>query len=233
MKSRWSVVSLAALGLLVAALAFAADSAKQQYPGASSPNARAVSEEDGLSWDAEGDDFGPLAFADDDDYFAPGGGGMGMGPGGGMGMGMERGRRGGMGRHAGMGRGMGRGMRQGGGMGAFARLDLTDAQREKLADLHEKRMRSDVQARADLQLARMDLRKLMRAESPSTTAINAQIDKLTRLRADMQKAHVGTFLEARAMLTPEQQKQLRQAGPAGRGRGPMLHRPKADGGKSD
>ena len=91
----------------------------------------------------------------------------------------------------------------------FAALDLTDAQREKLRDIHEAAARKGVQRRADIQLARMDLRKLMRAESPSASSVNAQIDKISRLEADGMKAHFDTFMQARAVLTPEQLKKLR------------------------
>jgi Spy/CpxP family protein refolding chaperone len=97
----------------------------------------------------------------------------------------------------------------------FEALDLTDAQRDKLRDLHEAAARKSVQRRADMQLARMDLHKLMRAEAPSASAVNAQIDKLVRLQADGMKAHFDTFMQARAVLTPEQQKKLRS------GPGPM------------
>ena len=95
----------------------------------------------------------------------------------------------------------------------FAALDLTDAQRDKLRDIHEAAARKSVQRRADMQLARMDLRKLMRAESPSAASVNAQIDKISRLQAEGMKAHFDTFMQARAVLTPEQQKKLR-SGPA-------------------
>ena len=99
-------------------------------------------------------------------------------------------------------------MRRGAAM-RFAALDLTDAQREKLRDIHEAAARKSVQRRADIQLARMDLRKLMRAESPSASSVNAQIDKISRLEADGMKAHFDTFMQARAVLTPEQLKKLR------------------------
>jgi Spy/CpxP family protein refolding chaperone len=95
----------------------------------------------------------------------------------------------------------------------FAALDLTDAQRDKLRDIHEAAARKSVQRRADMELARMDLRKLMRADAPTTSSVNAQIDKITRLQADGMKAHFDTFMQARAVLTPEQLKQLK-SGPA-------------------
>ena len=141
---------------------------------------------------------GPMAMADDDDEDGPGA----PGP---M-------------RHMRMGGPHGRGQMMGRGLAMrFAALDLTDAQRDKLRDIHEAAARKNVQRRADMQLARMDLHKLMRAENPSGSAVNAQIDKIARLQADGMKAHFDTFLQARAVLTPEQQKKLRS------GPGPMEH----------
>ncbi len=108
-------------------------------------------------------------------------------------------------------RGMGRGMRMHrGGIGAFATLDLTEAQRTKLADLRDRQQRRAIQARADLQIARLDLRKLLRAGTPSGPAINSQIDRISRMRADLQKSRVATMLEARSVLTPGQRQQLRE-----------------------
>ena len=108
-------------------------------------------------------------------------------------------------------------MRRGLGL-RFAALDLTDAQRDKLRDIHEAAARKNVQRRADMQLAHMDLRKLMRAESPSSSAVNAQIEKISRLQADGMKARFDTFMQVRAVLTPEQLKQLRSGPPANRAR---------------
>ena len=108
----------------------------------------------------------------------------------------------------------------------LGRLDLTDAQRDKMRDIHEKQMRRDIQARADMEIGRLDLRKLMSAEKPDAGAINAQIDKLARMRAEQSKSRVASFLEARALLTPEQLKKARelmQQGPGmGMGRGPGM-----------
>src|SRR5262245_19631940 len=104
--------------------------------------------------------------------------------------------------------GRGMRMRHGDLMMRFAALDLTDAQRTKLRDIHEAAERKNVQRRADMQIARMDLGKLMRSESPATSAVSAQIDKVTRLQADAMKAHFDAFMQARAVLTPQQLKQL-------------------------
>lgn len=131
---------------------------------------------------------GPMAFDDDG------------GPGDGPGHGPHAHNRGGPG-HRGM-------MMRRNAMMRFAALDLTDAQKAKLRDIHEAAARKSVQRRADMELARMDLRKLMRADSPTASSVNAQIDKITRLQADGMKAHFDTFMQARAVLTPDQLKKL-------------------------
>lgn len=115
---------------------------------------------------------------------------------------------------------MGHGMRHGGtgprrgmamrGRGAMGQLDLSDAQREKMRELHADHRRQAIQRRADLEVARLDLRELIRGERPQRAAIDAQIDKLSRLQAEQHKARVHTMLEARAVLTPAQQQQLRE-----------------------
>lgn len=145
-----------------------------------------------------------------------GGPGMGMGPGGhgrgmamGMGhdMGMRRGK-GGPGGHAAM---------------MFGMLDLSDAQKAKMREIHEKQERAQIQSRADLQIARLDMRKLVHAENPDAAAINAQVDRMAKIRSDMAKARIATMLEARAQLTPDQRKKfdaMRANGP-GMGHGGM------------
>ncbi len=90
----------------------------------------------------------------------------------------------------------------------LAQLDLSDAQRDKLRDLHEAHARRAIQRRADMQLARMDLHRLMRADKPDAGAVNSQIDKLARLHADGLKSRFELRMQARAVLTPEQFKKL-------------------------
>jgi Spy/CpxP family protein refolding chaperone len=119
----------------------------------------------------------------------------------------------------GFGRGMGRELgRRGGGFGArlLERLDLTQQQRDQLAALRDQEQRKAIETRAQLEVARLDLRKLMRAEKADRTAIDAQIDRLATLRAQLQKDRVGMMLDTRALLTAEQRKkleELRREGP--------------------
>lgn len=151
----------------------------------------------------------------------PGGPGMSMGHDGSGSMGhgeMGPGMHGGVEMHGGMGMHGGRGMmyRGGGRMlhMRMAQLDLTDVQRDKLQALHEANARKAVQRRADLQLAQMDLHKLMRADKPEQAALNAQVDRIAKLRADGMKAAIDIRLQARTVFTPEQWKKLHSPTPA-------------------
>jgi protein CpxP len=146
-----------------------------------------------LAW--LGDDDGPGDGAMEAPHDAPGGGWMGRGP---DGMGPPGHRR-----------GMG-GMR-GGGMGmAFRQLDLTDEQKKRMADIRDRQERSSIRARADMSIAELDLRKLMRADSPDRRAIESQIEKIGSMRTSMQKSRVGMMFDMRSVLTPEQRNQLKE-----------------------
>ena len=98
-------------------------------------------------------------------------------------------------------------------------LNLTDDQKTKIADLRDKRERASIPIQGDLKVAHLDLRKLMRADKPDQRAIDAQIDRIAGLRGSLQKAHVAGMLEVRAVLTPAQQKILRESGHDLMGRG--------------
>jgi len=84
------------------------------------------------------------------------------------------------------------------------RLDLTDAQRANLREVGGKQLRRGIQERADIQIAALDLHKLVRADQPDQKAIDAQVDKLAGMRAQLQKERIATLLEMRSVLTAEQ-----------------------------
>ena len=95
-------------------------------------------------------------------------------------------------------------------------LDLTQSQRERIGDVRDRQQRKAIQSRADIRIAMLDLRKLMRVEKPDQRAIDAQIDRIAALRAGLHKSQVAGMLEMRGVLTPEQQtkfRELRERGP--------------------
>jgi Spy/CpxP family protein refolding chaperone len=105
-------------------------------------------------------------------------------------------------------------------------LGLSDAQREKMRDIHERTQRGNIQARADIQIAQMDLHKLLREDHVDRGAVDAQIDKISRLRTEQAHARMAAMLDAREVLTPDQRakaKEMRMHGPMGMGMGGEGH----------
>lgn len=134
-------------------------------------------------------------------------GGMGMG---GMGMGGPG--------FGGMGFGRGMGLLAGGGRLA-KELDLTDAQVKKLRDIGDQHRREMIRARADLELARMDLGKLLRDDDAGVAATDRQIDTIARMQADNWKSMAAARRAALGVLTAKQREQLRNLRPMWRDTG--------------
>jgi len=104
-------------------------------------------------------------------------------------------------------------------------LDLTGAQRTKMREAGERQMRRGIQERADLAIARLDLRQLVRADKPDQKAIDAQVDKLAGMRAQLQKERLAVMLEMRSMLTDAQRAKLKELRATRQFKGkPGLHR---------
>jgi Spy/CpxP family protein refolding chaperone len=91
-----------------------------------------------------------------------------------------------------------------------AELELSDEQRTKMRDIAEKQRRQSIRAKADLDIARLDLHGLMRADKADLAKINAQIDKMAKMRADLQKSQVASRIEMRSVLTAEQQQKMKE-----------------------
>jgi len=142
------------------------------------------------------------------------------------GPGMHGGGRGGFGMRGGMG--MGGGMFLGperillmdNGGRLAERLDLTGTQKDKLRDIGGDLERKEIQLRANLETAGLDLRDLMRSDSPSASAVDAKIENLSQLRGELMKANARAVLDARKVLTSDQRKKLADMRPGRFGGGP-------------
>jgi Spy/CpxP family protein refolding chaperone len=136
-------------------------------------------------------------------------GGYGSGMMGGYGSGMMGGR--GM-----MGGGSGPGMTGSGygmGYGAYAALDLTDEQRQKLAALGEQSRSKAWDTMGRLRTEQFRLRELLRAEPVNASAVVDQQAKIDELRRQVLKSRIEARNEMAAVLTSEQRKKLRDTGP--------------------
>ena len=89
-------------------------------------------------------------------------------------------------------------------------LNLTAEQREKIAGIREAQAKKAIRARADIRLAAIDLKKLIRSEHPDQAAIDREIDAVAGLRAELRKSQVQSMLQLRSVLTPAQRSKLRE-----------------------
>ncbi|MGE0453791.1 MAG: Spy/CpxP family protein refolding chaperone [Vicinamibacteria bacterium] len=123
--------------------------------------------------------------------------------------------------------GPGRGMQPRGPERMKQALGLSEQQANDAEALHVRFRRESIQRRADLQLARLDLRELLKAATLDDKAIAAKVRTLQDLSAAAVKARVDQQVGFLKLLTPEQRQKLeefraerpRGARPGERGRG--------------
>lgn len=142
------------------------------------------------------------------------GGGMGMGPGmmmGSGGMGMMGG---GM-----MDMMMGGGM-MGGGMGPMTMLNLTDEQRAKVRKIEDEQRKKNRDLYGKIEDESVKLRDLYDTDTPDAKKIGAVYDKIFDLKRQLIVSGIEANNKARAVLTKEQQEQLKAWRRGGMGMGP-------------
>lgn len=148
------------------------------------------------------------------------GGMMGMGPGMGM-MGMG----GGMGMGPGMmGGGMGM-MGPGMGMGPLAMLNLSDEQRAKINKIQDELHKKNWDTQGKILEESAKLRDLYDTDTPDPKKISAVYERIYALKRQMIEASIEAHNKMRAVLTKEQQEQLRswrRRGPGMYGYGPGM-----------
>lgn len=124
---------------------------------------------------------------------------------------------------------MGMGRRDGGIHGILAHgdeINLTDQQRDQLEKMMVDFQTQQVDKKAELEKAQIKLKALMRDETDQS-AVNAAIDKVAALRADLQKMRYDHRQKVQGVLTQDQVDKLKQMrksrkdcrGPRPRGQG--------------
>ena len=92
---------------------------------------------------------------------------------------------------------------------AREKLGLTAEQTAKIKQETFEFQKARIRDRADLELRRVELENLMRADSPDSAAIDKKLDELSAARLVATKAEVHYHLAMRDVLTPEQRTKLR------------------------
>jgi Spy/CpxP family protein refolding chaperone len=113
---------------------------------------------------------------------------------------------------------MGRGMMGDGMMGgkhhmlwkALMNLNLTEQQKEKIEAIRDKTLKETIKKKADLQIAKIDLRSLLDKENVDMNAVESQLKTMESLKTDIRLSHIKAFEEIKATLTPDQRKQFKE-----------------------
>jgi Spy/CpxP family protein refolding chaperone len=90
-------------------------------------------------------------------------------------------------------------------------LDLSAEQRRAIRALVDDGHKTAIQARAQLEIQQIDLRRALESGDPDPDKVGAMIDRLSGLEAAMRKARILTLLRIRRLLSPAQRKVLDQA----------------------
>ncbi len=105
--------------------------------------------------------------------------------------------------HGGAGRPAARGFHR---QQMMEKLNLTDAQKKQLDGMRTAMQKEAVQLRSRVQLARIDLRELVRADEPVRSAIEKKLNEIASIQTEQKMLRINHWFDVKKVLTPEQQK---------------------------
>ncbi len=102
------------------------------------------------------------------------------------------------------------------------KLNLTDSQKDQISKLRYQFQKQQIQTRAKIADARLDLRQLLRSDSPDRSAVEKAVGAIADIQRQQKLNLVDHLFAVRAILTPEQQKTFKEfMGPGAFGRESM------------
>jgi Spy/CpxP family protein refolding chaperone len=91
-----------------------------------------------------------------------------------------------------------------------AKINLTDDQASRLRQVVVNSEKSAIETRAQMAVDGIELREMLRSDQPDKDAVMKKVEEISSLREQMMKNGVQAILEAKTVLTPQQQKQVRE-----------------------
>lgn len=91
----------------------------------------------------------------------------------------------------------------------FKKLGLNDQQKEAIRAIRFRTMKEAVKTKADIKLAKMELREILSKEPVNISAAEAAVKKIEGLRADLKIMHIKAVQEIKSNLNDEQKKQFK------------------------
>ncbi len=89
-------------------------------------------------------------------------------------------------------------------------LGLSDKQIDALKAIRNRVAKDTIKKRADLQLARVELREMLDKDSVDMGAVEASLKKAEAVKTDLHLSHIKAMEEIKAILTPEQRKKFKE-----------------------
>jgi len=87
-------------------------------------------------------------------------------------------------------------------------LGLDDAQMEDIMSIHMKARKETIRKKADLEVAQMEIREMLRKDAIDVNAVEARVKQLEAIKTDIKMTHIRALAEVKAKLTPEQRKKF-------------------------
>jgi len=89
-------------------------------------------------------------------------------------------------------------------------LGLDEKQKEAVKQLVRTTLKETIKKRADLSIARIDLKDLLDKDSINMTAVESKLNQIGSLEADIHLSHIKTLEAIKVQLTPDQRKKLNE-----------------------
>jgi Spy/CpxP family protein refolding chaperone len=92
----------------------------------------------------------------------------------------------------------------------FAKLKLSDEQKEQMKNIRFETQKKEIELRSNLALSRLELGRLVMSETPDKAAIEKKMNEVVANEASLKMNKLNGWFEANKNLTPEQQKVWRE-----------------------
>ena len=89
-------------------------------------------------------------------------------------------------------------------------VGLDEKQMEAVREIKSRVMKDTIRKRADLAVARIDLRDLLHKDQVDMSAAEATLKKMASLQTDIRLSHIKALEEIKTKLTPEQRKKFNE-----------------------
>ena len=95
-------------------------------------------------------------------------------------------------------------------LGKLMSLGLDEKQKEAVKEIARKSMKENLKKKADLDIARIDLRDLLDKDSINMKSVESKLKQIASIETDIHLSCIKAHEEIKAKLTPDQRKKLKE-----------------------